>query len=98
MFESHKALTISKIPIDHNDTEIGTYKNRYWVIDEYYKPGGPVFLFDCGEGDCEGYTQRYLLNDTSFFKKMVKEFGGVGLTWEHRYFSFLSRYLQKLCD
>lgn len=44
-----------------------------------------MFLFDCGEGDCEGYTQRYLLNDTSFFKDMVKEFGGIGLTWEHRY-------------
>lgn len=38
------------IPINHynvNDTR--TYKNRYWVNAEHYKPGGPVFYFDAGE-------------------------------------------------
>lgn len=36
-------------PIDHNDTSIGTFKQRYWVDDRFYKPGGPVFVLDGGE-------------------------------------------------
>ena len=33
------------MPIDHfNDSDLRTYKNRYWVNATYYKEGGPVFL------------------------------------------------------
>lgn len=35
--------------VDHNDTTVGTFRQRYWVDDRFYKPGGPVFVLDGGE-------------------------------------------------
>lgn len=38
------------MPIDHfNISDTRTFLNRYWMNDSYYKPGGPVFLYDGGE-------------------------------------------------
>lgn len=74
-----------QIPIDHDDLSVGTYKNRYWVSEEHYLPGGPVFVYDVGEMDAEQPAKTYLTNSTSFFKKMLKEFHGIGIAWEHRY-------------
>src|SRR6195952_2704603 len=42
------------LPLDHWDANAGTYKNRFWASEQYYKPGGPVFIFDAGEGNAEG--------------------------------------------
>lgn len=36
-------------PIDHNDSSVGTFNQRYWVDDRFYRPGGPVFVLDGGE-------------------------------------------------
>ncbi|KAG8630818.1 hypothetical protein KVT40_002437 [Elsinoe batatas] len=45
---------ILQIPIDHfNETDDRTYSNRFWVNSQYYKPGGPVFLYDAGEQNAE---------------------------------------------
>jgi hypothetical protein len=33
------------MPIDHfNESDLRTYKNRYWINATYYREGGPVFL------------------------------------------------------
>lgn len=76
----------TEIPLDHHDKKSKKYKNRFFVDETEYKPGGPVFIFDCGEGDCQNYADFYLVNETSFFKQMVKEWHGIGVAWEHRYY------------
>ncbi|KAB8073646.1 serine carboxypeptidase S28-domain-containing protein [Aspergillus leporis] len=74
------------VPIDHDDSSVGTYQNRYWVTTEFYKPGGPIFVLDGGEGDAYSTAQAYLGNADNFFAQYLKEFGGIGLVWEHRYY------------
>jgi len=32
-------------PVDHNDTSIGTFKQKYYIATEFYTPGGPILLF-----------------------------------------------------
>lgn len=72
------------MPIDHEDDSVGTYNNRYWVSDEHYQKGGPVFVYDVGESSAEPAAIVNLGNETSFFYQMVREFGGIGIVWEHR--------------
>jgi hypothetical protein len=72
------------LPLDHWDANAGTYKNRFWASEQYYKPGGPVFIFDAGEGNAEGNVD---FNDPSTMQvQMLKKFNGVGINWEHRYY------------
>ncbi|EEP78155.1 predicted protein [Uncinocarpus reesii 1704] len=79
------------IPIDHNNPRY-TYRNRYWVNDAYYRPGGPVIIFDGGEGDAQGLANYYLEDQTSYIVQLLQEFGGVGLVWEHRYYGQSNPY------
>lgn len=62
-----------------------TFNNRFWVAESGYKAGGPVFIYDVGEADASGSWQFRLQNETSFFKQIVDQFGGVGIVWEHRF-------------
>lgn len=62
-----------------------TFNNRFWVAESGYKAGGPVFIYDVGEADASGSWQFRLQNETSFFKQIVDQFGGIGIVWEHRY-------------
>jgi len=64
---------------------VGTYNNRYWVNDEFYKKGGPVFIYDVGEADAESSAYSILGNSTSFFAELLAEFNGMGIVWEHRF-------------
>ncbi|KAJ5618679.1 hypothetical protein N7528_006790 [Penicillium herquei] len=74
------------LPIDHTDSSVGTYKNRYWVQDEYYEKGAPVFVYDVGESNAESTAQLQLGNSTSFFSSILQEHNGMGIVWEHRYY------------
>lgn len=62
-----------------------TFNNRFWVAESGYKAGGPVFIYDVGEADASGSWQFRLQNETSFFKQIVDQFGGIGIVWEHRF-------------
>lgn len=76
------------LPIDEfaKDSSVeGTYNNRFWVAESGYKPGGPVFVYDVGEGDAAPNALFRLQNETSFFKQIVDSFGGLGIVWEHRF-------------
>ncbi|CBX91379.1 hypothetical protein IAQ61_010736 [Plenodomus lingam] len=64
----------------------GSFANRYWVAESGYRPGGPVFVYDVGEADAEPNALFRLQNETSFFKQIVDEFGGIGVVWEHRFY------------
>lgn len=69
-----------------------TFANRFWVIDEYYRPGGPVFTFDTGETEDAYLYSPWLTGADSFFRKYVQEFGGIGILWEHRYYGQSTPY------
>ncbi|OKL62228.1 hypothetical protein UA08_02156 [Talaromyces atroroseus] len=73
------------IPIDHNNHTLGTYRNRYWVSTNYYRSGGPVFVYDVGESSAYSSAQG-MLGQSSFFRSFLEEFGGIGIVWEHRYY------------
>lgn len=74
----------SKLPIDHNDSSIGTFMNRYWVNTDAYSSGGPVLLYDVGEADASYTAASFLTDNTTFFMQMLAEFSAVGIVWEHR--------------
>lgn len=74
------------LPLDHFGGDGRTYENQFWVSDVAYKEGGPVFIYDGGEGDIAGSVDFRLANETSFFKQLVDEFGGIGIAWQHRYY------------
>ena len=76
-----------KIPIDHNDSSVGTYQNQYFVNEKYYSPGGPILLFDVGESVAAQRADQLLYNSTSFLGDFLKEFHAMGIVWEHRYFT-----------
>lgn len=73
------------LKLDHFGKSKETYNNRFWVAESGYKAGGPVFIYDVGEADASGSWQFRLQNETSFFKQIVDQFGGIGIVWEHRF-------------
>ncbi|KAF8435208.1 serine carboxypeptidase S28-domain-containing protein [Terfezia claveryi] len=82
------------LPINHFGPSPTPYSfaNRFWVVDQYYKPGGPVFTFDTGEAS-DGFLYRgYLTSNASFFNQYLQEFGAIGVLWEHRYYGKSSPY------
>ncbi|KZP00218.1 peptidase S28 [Calocera viscosa TUFC12733] len=76
------------MPVDHFGSYNATFKNRYWVNATYYKPGGPVVLFDSGEQDASPLLGYYLqdYHGISAAMETAKQFGGVAILWEHRYY------------
>ncbi|PYI12008.1 serine peptidase, family S28 [Aspergillus sclerotiicarbonarius CBS 121057] len=89
---SHSAMTATleteyvTIPLDHDNTSAGTYENRFWVNDEFYKPGKPIMVYDAGETDGEAVAQAYLTSSLSFFRGLLEELDAMGIAWEHRYY------------
>ena len=79
-----------ELPIDHNDTSAtvngsSTFWNRYWVVDEFYEEGGPVFIYDVGELDGSTKFETFLTNDSIYFRQLMRNYSGIGIVWEHRY-------------
>ncbi|KAJ4333394.1 hypothetical protein N0V95_009439 [Ascochyta clinopodiicola] len=74
------------LKLDHFGKSKDTYNNRFWVAESGYKAGGPVFIYDVGEADASGSWKFRLQNETSFFKQIVDQFGGIGIVWEHRFY------------
>ncbi|KAI0642323.1 serine carboxypeptidase S28-domain-containing protein [Trametes meyenii] len=77
-----------EMPIDHFGGGEGTFMNRFWVNDTYYKPGGPVFLFDSGEQDAEPLVPYYLqeYHGLSATMRVAKRYNGLAILWEHRFY------------
>ncbi|KAL7275430.1 hypothetical protein RUND412_001618 [Rhizina undulata] len=75
-----------ELPVDHFGDYNGTFLNRYWVVDEFYEPGGPIFTFDTGESPGANYYLGYLTRNASFFNQYLREFNALGILWEHRYY------------
>lgn len=86
----YPAHNFTTMPVDHFHNESkyaphssGTFNNRYWFDDTYYKPGGPVFLIITGESNGD-YRLPILQNGIAY--QFNKAFGGLGVVIEHRYF------------
>jgi hypothetical protein len=74
------------LPISYADSTVGNFTNRYWVVDDFYKPGGPVFVLDTGESYGGDQYLGHLTRNTSFLQTYMREFNALGIVWEHRYY------------
>ncbi|CAZ80987.1 unnamed protein product [Tuber melanosporum] len=72
-----------ELPLNHGDPKSPKFKNRYWVDDTYYSPGGPIFFVDNGEADADG-MEEYLRKGAT--GSLAKEFNGLLILWEHRFY------------
>ena len=65
-------------PQDHfDDSNSATYKQKYYVNDEYYQKGGPIFLEIGGEGPVGGPPGGYIAS-------LGKERNALLIQLEHR--------------
>jgi hypothetical protein len=81
------------MPVDHfNSSDMRRFNNRYWVNDTYYRPGGPVILFDLGEIGISPWMVADMLGEwngsLSATMRIAKALGGVAILWEHRYYGY----------
>ncbi|KAK6359013.1 hypothetical protein TWF696_000185 [Orbilia brochopaga] len=86
------------MPLDHFGTDPAakgqTYKNRYYVQDAYYRPGGPVIFQDIGEDGLSGYL-GYITKENLLPVMTARLYGGHNdhmhpdrllILWEHRFY------------
>ncbi|OJA10855.1 hypothetical protein AZE42_13461 [Rhizopogon vesiculosus] len=76
--------------VDHNNTGLGTFQQRYWMNWEFYQPGGPIILMTPGEGDAEG-SDGYLTNK-SINGLIAQQQKGATIIIEHRFFGYSNPY------
>jgi dipeptidyl-peptidase-2/lysosomal Pro-X carboxypeptidase len=66
--------------IDHFGQHNGTFQQKYNLVTDFFKPGGPIFFY-------QGEEQTYLdCVDTSIAYTWAKETNGIAVVLEHRYF------------
>ena len=79
------------LPIDHfNASDDRTFPNRYFVSSVWYKPGGPVILFDFGEVGVSTISAAWYLAEwngtVSAPVELAKQLNALIIGWEHRYY------------
>ncbi|KAJ3325904.1 hypothetical protein HDV06_002289 [Boothiomyces sp. JEL0866] len=69
--------------IDHNDASRGTFKQRFYVDDEFYDSakGGPIFLEMGGESSINATFLPYELH-----YELAQRYNGLLIILEHRYY------------
>eukprot|EP00164_Ancoracysta_twista_P004505 GFYU01006072.1.p1 GENE.GFYU01006072.1~~GFYU01006072.1.p1 ORF type:complete len:498 (-),score=151.70 GFYU01006072.1:167-1660(-) len=67
--------------LDHFNNDDRTWSQRYVVIDDYYKPGGPVFFFLAGEAPMEFFE----FQEVSAVH-WAQKFGALYISLEHRFY------------
>lgn len=76
-----------RLPVDHfNSSNPDTYLNRFWVNSKYYKPGGPVVIFNNGERGVHDGVLRTYFNEDASNMAIAKRYNGIAVVWEHRYY------------
>ncbi|KAG2053444.1 hypothetical protein BDR06DRAFT_982770 [Suillus hirtellus] len=76
--------------IDHNNPDLGTFQQRYWMNWEFYEPGGAIVLMTPGETDADGY-EGYLTNET-INGLIAQQQNGAAVLVEHRFFGYSNPY------
>ncbi|CZR69609.1 related to serine protease [Phialocephala subalpina] len=85
----YPAFTIDQLidhfPNDHKYAphDTGTFKQRYFFDDTYYKPGGPVFLYISGE---TSGTNRFSNLQTGIIQILMEATNGLGVILENRFY------------
>jgi lysosomal Pro-X carboxypeptidase len=70
------------MPIDHfSYADVRTFKLRYLISTEHYRPNGPIFFYTGNEGGIEGFA----LN-TGFMWDIAPEYGAAVVFAEHRFY------------
>ena len=70
-------------PLDHFSDTGFTFEQHYWLSDRHYKPGGPVIVFEGGEGPG---VDRIPILDTGIVDILANATNGLGIILEHRYY------------
>ena len=73
-------FTQKLVPIDFLDQR--EWENLYYIDEEYYQPGGPIFVF---VGGADFYSTIYRLNTSHFFD-IGREMHALLIATEHRFF------------
>ncbi|KAG2127939.1 peptidase S28 [Suillus bovinus] len=76
--------------IDHNNPDLGTFQQRYWMNWEFYEPGGPIILMMPGEGNAEG-AEIFITNST-INGLIAQKQNGAAIIIEHRFFGYSNPY------
>ncbi|KAH6962234.1 serine carboxypeptidase S28-domain-containing protein [Ilyonectria sp. MPI-CAGE-AT-0026] len=80
------------IPVDHFDkSNEETYPNRFFVNDTYYQTGGPVILFDFGEGGISPDSAAGFIAESDMVSaplRLAAKLNGLVIGWEHRYYGY----------
>ncbi|GAA94723.1 uncharacterized protein L969DRAFT_103498 [Mixia osmundae IAM 14324] len=74
-------------PIDHTDSKSPTFKQRYHILGDYYKPNGPVIILDGAESDITRETyggSKISYYRTQFSKHLAQATGGLLVVFEQR--------------
>ena len=75
-------LWFNQIADHYNYQNATTWKQRYWVIDNFFNPNvGPVFVYICGEYVCQGVPDA-----RQWVVTMAQKLQGLILVLEHRYY------------
>lgn len=70
--------------IDHNNPNSGTFRQRYFFSDQYWKgDGSPIILQTPGEAPADGSLQ--MIQKGFLQSKMMLQLGAAGVILEHRY-------------
>uniref|UniRef100_A0A914UYQ5 Serine carboxypeptidase S28 n=1 Tax=Plectus sambesii TaxID=2011161 RepID=A0A914UYQ5_9BILA len=70
--------------LDHFDmSDNRVWLQEYWLNQQWYKPGGPIFLMLGGEGPD---SQGWVTNQELTFVKMGMKYNATLITLEHRYY------------
>ncbi|KAG8910863.1 hypothetical protein FRC01_006083, partial [Tulasnella sp. 417] len=77
--------------IDHANPSAGTFKQRYFFSDQFYKgQGAPIVIGTPGEQSADGFYTD--LTGTSMMNMMMQSWGAAGVVIEHRYWGKSSPY------
>ncbi|KAJ3106775.1 hypothetical protein HDU96_008123 [Phlyctochytrium bullatum] len=73
--------------LDHfaaNPSASGTWSQKYFTMDFYYKAGGPIILYIEGESPA---NPRRLTSTRMYLQNLAKTYNGLLVALEHRYYS-----------
>ena len=67
--------------VDHYDlANSATFKQRYWISEDYYTKSGPLLVYICGE------SAGNFPKETTFFGTLMQSYKAIGVALEHRYY------------
>ncbi|KDQ14566.1 hypothetical protein BOTBODRAFT_345995 [Botryobasidium botryosum FD-172 SS1] len=76
--------------IDHDNPDLGTFKQRYYFSYEYYEEGGPIILSTPGEGPLEGHHGS--VTNGSINGVIAQANNAAAVMIEHRFFGQSNPY------